>query len=83
MNVYFIITKGNYISIDADDSACHGYYIIILYSYPYTLQEGLYIDGEVICFGEMVLEGTYYFPININYRYYVSPKINKITRIYL
>ena len=28
MNIYLIIVEGKYVAIDADDSTCHGYYII-------------------------------------------------------
>ena len=51
MNVSLIITKGNYGAIDADNSSCHGYYIIRFYSSLYTLQSGLNIDGQVIYSG--------------------------------
>ena len=61
-----IIMEGNYGAIDADDSSCNGYYIIKISSSPYTLQSDLIIDGQVISSGEMVCEGTYFFPININ-----------------
>ena len=74
MNMYLIIIEVNYGAIDADDYICRGYYIIIFSSFPYTLQEDLSIDGQVISSGEMVCDRNYYFPININYRSYVSPK---------
>ena len=80
---FFIITKGNYGAIDGDDSACHGYYIIRFYSSPYTLQSDLNKDGQVVYSGEMVCEGNYYFPTNINYHYYFLQKPNQITRLYL
>ena len=60
-----------YGAIDTDDSSCHGYYIIKFYSSPYTLQSDLSIDGQVISSGEMICEGTYFSPININSHYYV------------
>ena len=41
MNIYLVILKGNYGAIDADDTSCHGYYIILYSSSPYTLQEDL------------------------------------------
>ena len=41
-------------AIDADDYSCHGYYIIKFSSSPYTLQEDLSIDGQVISSGEML-----------------------------
>ena len=75
--------KGNYGAIDADNYSCHSYYIIIFSSYLYTLQEDLNIDGQVVSSGEMVCERTYYFPINIKYHCYVSPKTNQIIRLYL
>ena len=34
-NTPLIITEVNYVAIDADYSACHGYYIMIFSSYPY------------------------------------------------
>ena len=52
MDTYFIITEGNYGAIGADDSACHGYYIISLYSFAYTFQTDLNIDVQVISSGE-------------------------------
>ena len=74
MNMYSIIIGVNYGDIDDDDSTCHGYYIIRFSSFPYTLQEYFNIYGQVIYSDEMVCEGTYYFPININSCYYYSPK---------
>ena len=82
MNTSLIITRGNYGAIDSDDYSCHGYYIIIFSSSTYTLQSEFNIYGQVISSGEMVCERTYYFPIDISYHYYVSPKMNQITRLY-
>ena len=82
MKVSFIITEINVGAINADYSTCHGYYIIIFLSL-YTLQEDFNVDVQVISSGEMVCEGTYYLPININSHYYVSPKINQTTQLYL
>ena len=73
MNMSLVFLVVNYGDIDADDSACHGYYITIFYSSPYTLQAYFNIDGKDISSVEMVCEGTYYFPINTNSHYYVSP----------
>ena len=83
MNMYLIIKEGKYGSIDADDSLCHGYYIIEFSSSTYTLQADLSIDGQVISSGEMVWEVTYFFTININYHYYVLQKINPLTKLFL
>ena len=62
--------KGKYDDIDNYDSSFHGYYIIKFSSSPYTLQEDLSIDRQVISSGEMVCKGTYFFPININHHYH-------------
>ena len=83
MNISLIIMEGNYVCIDSDDSTCHGYYIIRFSSSLYTLFKNLIIDGQFISSGEMVFERTYYFLIKFNYYYYVYPKMNKITRLYL
>ena len=83
MNMCLIIIEENYGAIDADYSTYHGYYIIIFSSSLYNLQADLNIDGQVIYSDEMVCEGTYYFPVNINSCYYVSTKKSKLTRLYL
>ena len=43
------------------------------------LQSDLMIDDQVISSSDMLWEGTYFLPININYQYYVLQKkiINK------
>ena len=71
MNMYLIILEVKYGAIDTDDFLCNGYYIIAFSSSPYTLQADSSIDGQVISSGEMLCEGTYFFPININFHYYV------------
>ena len=62
-----IIMEGKYVAIDTYDSLCYGYYIIKFYSSPYTLQEDLSIYGQLISSGEIVCQGTYFFPVNISY----------------
>ena len=59
--------EDKYGATDADYSSCHGYYIIKFSSSPYTLQSDLSIDGRVISSGEMVYEGTYFFPIEYQF----------------
>ena len=81
MNTYLIIMEGNYGSVDTDDSSFNGYHIIKFSSSPYTLQAYLSIDGQVISSVEMVFEGTYFFPININYHYYFLQKTKSINKI--
>ena len=60
MNMYLIITEGNYGAIDAGDSSCNGYSIIKMSSSTYTIQANLSIDGKVISSSEIVCEGTYF-----------------------
>ena len=74
--------KVKYGAIDTDHSSCHGYYIIRFSSSPYTLQADLSIDGQVISSGEILCEGNYFFPININYHYYVLQK-NLLTQLFI
>ena len=76
-----IIMEEKYIAIDADGYSCHGYYIIKSYSYPYTLQSYLSIDGKVISYDEMVCEGTYFFPININSHFFFLQRTKSINTI--
>ena len=77
-----VIIGEKYGDIDADDSSCHGYYIIKFSSYPYTLQAELFIDEKVIYSGEIVCEGTYLFPVNINSCYYVLQITKSINTIF-
>ena len=74
MNMYLIIMEGKHGAIDSYDSSCRGYHVIKFSSSTYTLQTDLSADGQVISYVEMVFEGTYFFPININYCYYVFQK---------
>ena len=74
MNMSLIITEVKHCTIDADYSSYHGYYIIKFSSFPYTLQSDLSIDEQVISSSKIVCEGTYLFPISINYHYYVLQK---------
>ena len=74
MNMSLIIIEGKYGAIDTDDYLCHGYYIINFPSSPYTLQEDFSIYGQVISPEKIVCERTYFFPININFHYYVLQK---------
>ena len=83
MNMSFIITEGKYGAIDTDDFSCHGYYITKFSSSPYKLQADLSIDGQVISSGEILREGTYFFPININSHYYVLQKNKSINTIFI
>ena len=53
--------KGNFGSIDDDDSSCHGYYIIKCSSSPNTFHADLSIHDQVISSGDMVCEGTNFF----------------------
>ena len=61
MNISLIITELNYGTIDADDFACHGYYIVIGSSSPYTLQADLNIDGN-----SFILVNWYVKELNIS-----------------
>ena len=83
MNMSLIRMGVKYGAIDTEDYSCHGYYIIKFYSYPYTIQEELSIDGQVISSGKIVCEGTYFFPINIISYYYVLPKTKSIKTFFL
>ena len=77
------MTEEKYGAIDTDNYPCHGYYIIKFYSSPYTLQYELSIDGRVISSGEIVREGNYFFPININSHYYVLQRNKSINTIFI
>ena len=77
-----IIIEVKYGAIDTDDSSCYGCFIIKFSSSPNTLQANLIIGGQVISSSEIVYEGNYFFPININSRYYVLQRNKSINIIY-
>ena len=81
MNIYLIITEEKYSVIYTDDSSYHDYHITKFYSSPYTLQSDLSMDGQVITSGEILCEGTYIFPININSHYYVLQRTKYMNTI--
>ena len=56
MDIPITTMKGKYVAIDADDSSCHGYYVINFSSSAYILQSNFSIDGQVVDSGEMVCE---------------------------
>ena len=74
MNMSSIIMEVNFVAVDADDFTCHGYYIIKISSYTYTLQSDLSIYGQVISSGEVLCKVTYLFQINTSSHYYVLQK---------
>ena len=83
-NIYFIILKLNYGTIDTDDTPFHGYYIIMFSLSRYTLQEDFNIDVQVISYGEIVCKGTNFFTITIHSCYYVySTNESNNTIVYL
>ena len=82
MNISLVVMEGKYGVIGTDDFSCSGYYIIKFYLSPYTLQAYLSIDGQVISSGEMLCEGTYLSPININSHYYDLQRTKSISTIF-
>ena len=82
MKMSLIITEGKYGAIDSDYYSCHSYYIIKFSLSPYTLQADLFLGGQIISSGEMVCEGNYFFPININYHYYFLQKNKSINTFF-
>ena len=75
--------KGNFGSIDDDDSSCHGYYIIKCSSSPNTFHADLSIHDQVISSGDMVCEGTNFFlSISILISMFYK-KIDPIIQLYL
>ena len=81
MKMSLVVTEGKYGAIDTGSYSCHGYYIIKFYSSPYTLQTELSIYGQVISSNKILCEGTYFFPISINYYYYALQKTKSINAI--
>ena len=74
MNISMIIMEEKNGAIDTGNSSCCTYYIIRISSSPYTLQSYLIIDGQFISFVEIVYEGNYLFPVNIDSHYYILQK---------
>ena len=50
-----IISKRNFGAIDAEDTSCQGYYMIIIYSSPHNLQEVLNIYGQVKWYTKVII----------------------------
>ena len=65
MSISFIVMEGNYVAIDAVYYICHIYYIMRFYSYPYILQSGLSISGQIFSFRENLCT------LNVRYGFYI------------
>ena len=70
-NISLINSKGNYGAIDADDTSCHGYYIIIFPHIYIPFKKNL-IYMEKSFHMKKLCKGTYFPPITINSNYCVS-----------
>ena len=81
--MYLIIMEVKYGSIYTDDHSCNSYYIIKLYSYPYTLQGDLSNDERVISSVEMVCQGTYLFKLILILVIMFYKELNTIIKLFL
>ena len=78
-----IVMEVKYGAIDTDYYSYHGYYIIKFSSSIYTFQADLSIYWKFVSSDEMVYEGNYFFPINMNSRYSVLQRTQYINTIFV
>ena len=59
-NMASLVQSGIYVSINTDDTAKNGFYVIQFISEAYTLKNNTKIDGTVISAGELVVWDKYF-----------------------
>ena len=69
-----ILHDGNFGAINTDDPKTDGYYIVQFKSDPYTLQDTIDVDGQILEKGEVVCDARYFSPAMENSKWYVTPQ---------
>ena len=63
INMSLIITEVRYVTIDANDYAFHGYYVITFSSFPYNLQLDFNIYGQVFIMVKLYVKNNMFLQL--------------------
>ena len=76
-----LVESGKYGSIITTDTTTNGFYVIMLTSEAYILQENTTIDGQIITAGELVVKSQYICSVQVDTNWYWNqqPKHHVIT----
>ena len=73
-NMAVLICEGNYGAISTNDVKTHGYYVVRFLCNPYTLQQDITVDGQVLQQGEQVVDACYLSSMQNNTHWYWEPE---------
>ena len=58
-NMASLVESGKYGAINKTDTSTNGFYVIMFTSGEYKLQENTTIDGQILIYGELVVNAKY------------------------
>ena len=65
-----LVESGNYGAINTTDTATNGFYVIMLTSESYTIQDNTTIDGKIITTGELFVTAQYICSVQVDTTWY-------------
>ena len=73
-NMASLVEYGKYGAINTTDTSTNGFYVIMITSGAYTLQENTTIDGQILIAGELVVNAKYlcYMQVHTNFSFKIS-----------
>ena len=76
-----LFESGKYRAINTTDTTANGFYVIVLISEAYTLQENTTVDGQIITAGELAVKEKYICSMQVDTNWYwdQQPKQHVIT----
>ena len=76
VNMASLVESGKYVAVNTTDTTTNGFYVIMLTSEAYTLQDNTTIDRQIITSGKFVVKSQYlyYMQVNTNNYCYQCPQ---------
>ena len=69
-NMALLVESGKYGAINTTERTTNGFYVIMLKSESYTLQDNTTIDGKIITAGELVVKAQYICSMQVDTNWY-------------
>ena len=74
-----MVNENNFGAVNTNDPKAKGFYIVKFTSLPYTLQENIKVDNDLIKEGSLVCEAEYMSPAQEGSLWYLIPKEGTIS----
>ena len=69
-NMASLVESDKYVAINTTDTTTNLFYVIMLTSEAYTLQDNTKIDGQIITSGGLVIKAQYLYSVQVNTNWY-------------